>query len=186
MIDYTIDSFTSGKKSFIGAYVADLKYNMEDMNNSHSSAYSSLTNSTNEISDPTTIVQSPTPRAMLHAVSSETPSKNRHLLKSNNCISFGYNSCQSSPSSHTYQDDVTDISNLPQVIHDGYNSTSSSVSGMGSVSDQKMARPSRDPTIRNTCASPSTSTSVEIRKSQDDFLIEENILQLYKKEVVIK
>ena len=29
-------------------------------------------------------------------------------------------------------------------------------------------------------------TSVEIRKSQNDFLVKENILQLYKKEVVVK
>jgi len=161
-------SFTSGKKSVIGAYVNDLKYNMEDMNNSHSSAYSSLTNSTNEISDPTNIMQSPTPGTILHTAQSEIPQKNRHLIKPSHGTSYGYNSCQSSPSSHQYQDDVTDLSNLPN-IHDGYNSATSSISGIGSASEQKMASSYREHTLRNKCASPSTSTSVEIRTIIEDY-----------------
>lgn len=169
MTDYTIDSFTSGKKSVIGAYVNDLKYSMEDMNNSHSSAYSSLTNSTNEISDPTTnILQSPTPVAMLPNTQSETPRKTRHMIKPSNGTSYGYNSCQSSPSIHQYQDDVTDLSNLP-AIHDGYNSAASSISGMGSASEQKITQSYRDLTLRSTCTSPPTATSVEIRNIIEDY-----------------
>ena len=170
MIDYTIHSFTSGKTSVIGAYVTDIKDNMEDMNNSHSSAYSSLTNSTNEISDPRTIIQSPTPGmlAMSSTVAPETRHKDRHLKKQSSGASYGYDNYERSNSSHQYQDDVTDLSNIP-VIHDGYNSTASSVSGIGSTSGQKMSRSSRDLTMRASCASPPTSTSIEIRNIIDDY-----------------
>lgn len=161
-------SFTSGKKSVIGAYVTDFKDNMEDMNNSHSSAYSSLTNSTNEINDHTTIIQSPPPGmlGMSTTVSSEGTHKN--LKKQSAGASYGYNSYHRSPSSHQYQDDVTDVSNIP-VIHDGYNSTASSVSGIGSTSEQKISRSSRDLTSRISCATPPTSTSIEIRNIIDDY-----------------
>ena len=168
MTDYTIDSFTNGKKSTIGAYVTDIKDSMEDINNSHSSAYSSLTNSTNEISDPSTMIQSPTPASILHSIPQDSSRKHRHFVKQNNTVSYGYNSCQSSPSSHAYQDDVTDLSNLP-AIHDGYNSSSSSVINIGGNGDQKMARSSRDLTVRNSAISPTTSTSAEIRNIIDDY-----------------
>ena len=168
MTDYTIDSFTSGKKSTIGAYVTELKNSMEDINNSHSSAYSSLTNSTNEISDPSTMIQSPTPGSIMHSIPPDSSHKNRHFVKQNNAMPFGYSSCQSSPSSHTYQDDVTDLSNLPQ-IHDGYTSSSSSVINIGGSSEQKLARSSRELALRNSAMSPTTSTSAEIRNIIDDY-----------------
>ena len=163
MTDYTIDSFTSGKKSFIGAYVSNLECDMEEMNNSHSSAYSSLTNSTNEISDPATIMQSPTPVAILHTSPSKSANKTRIRIKPGSETLYDYNNCQSSPSITQYHEEVTDLSNLSG-IHDGYNSTASTISG----SEQKQRR-SQNSTLRSSCASPSTSTSIEIRNIIDDY-----------------
>ena len=167
MLDYTIHSFTSGKKIVISAYMTDYKDNMEDMNNSHSSAYSSLTNSTNEISGPTTIIQSPIP-TMSAAASSETKHKNWHIKNQTAGEAFGYSNYHRNNTGHQYQAGVTNLSNIP-VLHDGYNSSASSVGEIGSASGQKVYRSSRDVTLRTPCASPPTSTSIEIRNIIDDY-----------------
>ena len=166
MTDYTIDSFTSGKQSVIGACVTEFQDNMEDMNNSHSSAYSSLTNSTNEISDPSTVVQSPSPGAMSTLTSFEATHKDRQLKKQRPVTYGSNNGFHRNSSSQLYEGHVTDLSNM-SAIHDGYNSTASSVSGMSS-SGQKIGR-SRDLTLGPTCASPTTSASIEIRNIIDDY-----------------
>ena len=41
-------------------------------------------------------------------------------------------------------------------------------------------------TVVNLVYPINNTTSVEIRKSQDNFFVKENILKLYKKEVVVK
>ena len=164
MTDCTIDSFTSGKQSVIGACATEFQ-DMEDMNNSQSSAYSSLTNSTNEISDPSTLVQSPSPGAM-SSTSFEATHKDRQLKKQRPVTYGSNNGFHRNSSSQLYEGHVTDLSNM-SAIHDGYNSTASSVSGISS-SGQKVGR-SRDLTLGPTCTSPTTSASIEIRNIIDDY-----------------
>jgi len=197
MTDYTIQSFKNGKKTVIGIGLAeDIKEIMEDhMNNSHSSAYSSLTNSTNEISDPQTIVvRSPSPGAV--SPTSTNSSLARGHLKDHHhqqqpayrkqiatMSASSYGGSGSGQKEHQHfsvfhqnmhgqRQQVTDLSNISgnTLNHDSYSSSMSSsiISGVGSsIGPQKVPRSSK--TIIK-CESPnSTSTSIEIRNIIDDY-----------------